>query len=407
MCSSASVVVEQVTADVAGLDEEILALVELKERVDAAITERVGVFDATEGWAADGAYSFACWLRARTDITRTESGQLSRFARTLRTMPATEAAVSDGKLSVTKARLLAGVINERTRERFDDQEAFLLDQIQSLDVDNTKLALAYWKRLADTDGPDPGDPNRNRASVTTGLDGRWHLDADLDPAAGAVVQSVLRAIVDRMHQSGCFAGLGDHDTASRRTADALVEMAHRSSGPDPDRSAVHPEIVIVVPHDRLTENEPDPFAPAPTLVGGGPLNLNDVFRLAFLGAVSKMTIDDQGRPLNLGRTQRLATADQWIALRVRDRGCVAPGCHRPADYCQAHHLQWWDRHGGLTDLANLCLLCSAHHALIHKGWGLHQDPEATWILTRPDGTTPDPPRYSGNQNPRPRTRPPD
>ncbi len=49
-------------------------------------------------------------------------------------------------------------------------------------------------------------------------------------------------------------------------------------------------------------------------------------RLALLGTVSALTTDDDGRPLHLGRKQRLASPDQWIALTVRDRGCVAPGC---------------------------------------------------------------------------------
>jgi len=177
MCSSATAALEGVLATAGGPDDEVLALVELRDRVEAALVDRVGAFDASEGWAADGAYSFACWLRARADVSRSESLQLGRFARTLRSMPATEAAVAEGKLSVAKARLLAGVINDRTRERFDEQESFLVEQIQGLDVDGTAVALRYWKRLADKDGPDPGDLTRNRASMSIGLDDRWHLAA--------------------------------------------------------------------------------------------------------------------------------------------------------------------------------------------------------------------------------------
>jgi hypothetical protein len=175
MCSSASTAVEGVIEAAAGAGEEILALVELIDVAQAALAERVGSFDAAEGWAADGAYSFACWLRARADVTRAESLQLGRFARTLRTMPVTEAAVADGKLSVAKARLLAGVINDRTAERFAEQEGFLVDQVQSLTVDDAKVALDYWKRLADTDGPDPSDPTRTgrgSPSATT-AGGTW------------------------------------------------------------------------------------------------------------------------------------------------------------------------------------------------------------------------------------------
>ncbi|CAA9217075.1 MAG: hypothetical protein AVDCRST_MAG76-476 [uncultured Acidimicrobiales bacterium] len=408
MCSTVTTALEEVLGALGGADEEILALVDMRDRVEAALVERVGVFDATEGWAADGAYSFPCWLRARADVSRGESLQLGRFARTLRSMPATEAAVEAGKLSVAKARLLAGVINERTRARFDDQEAFLVDQVQGLDVDGAAVALRYWKRLADTDGPDPADPTRNRASMTKGWDDRWHLDADLDPVSGAVVSAVLDAIAEKMHQDGRFSGRDEIPSRARRTAESLVEMATRASGPHPDQPAVHPDIVVVVPVERLTENQPDPFAPPAELVGTGPVALDDVLRLSLLGTVSTMAIDGDGRPLNLGRKQRLATPDQWIALNVRDRGCVAPGCDRPAGFCQAHHLAWWDRDLGATDLANLCLVCSHHHHLIHdQGWTLQPRTDGTWNLTRPDHSTVDPPRYPRSQSPRPTARAPD
>jgi len=35
-------------------------VVELRDRVEAALAERVELFDATEGYAVDGAYSFPC-----------------------------------------------------------------------------------------------------------------------------------------------------------------------------------------------------------------------------------------------------------------------------------------------------------------------------------------------------------
>ncbi len=405
MCSTGSAVVEQVLAGAGGVNEEILALVDLAGRVEAALVERVGAFDAAEGWKADGAYSFATWLAARADVTRTDGGRLGRLARMLRTMPVTERALDDGKLSVAKARLLAGVINERTRARFDEHESFLVDHIQGLDLDQAKVVLAHWKGMADTDGPEPGDPTRNRASLTTGLDGRWHLDADFDPASGAIIQAVLAAITDRMHQDGRFNDLGPDNTAARRAADGFVEMAMRASGRNPDQPAVHPDIVVVVPHRWLLRKDPDPLAEAPELLGVGPLDGRDVLRLALFGTISTMTVDDHGRPLDLGRKQRLASSDQRIALWYRDRECVVPGCHRPASWCAAHHLRFWC-HGGPTDLDNLGLTCDHHHHLIHdQRWSIARNPGGAWQLTRPDGTRVAPPRYPGNQPPPSRAGP--
>jgi len=101
-----------------------------------------------------------------------------------------------------------------------------------------------------------------------------------------------------------------------------------------------------------------------------------VLRLAVIGTVSTLTVDDLDRPLNLGRKQRLASQAQWIALTIRDNGCVTPGCEAPP-------------------ILRMALVCSFHHHLIHDaGWKLTARPDATWHLTRPDGTDVEEPRYS-------------
>lgn len=401
MCSSGSATIDEALAGIGGLDGEVVALVELRDRVDAALLERVGVFDAAEQYKDDGAFSFATWLRARADVSRSESQQLGRLARLLRTMPVTDAAVAEAKLSVAKARLLASVINERTRATFDEHESFLVDMVQGLDVDAAAMALTDWKRKADTDGPDPGDPTRNRASITTGFNGRWHFEGDFDPASGAIIKSVLDATVDRMHQDGCFNDLEpENNTAGRRYADATVEMALRSSGRNPDQPSVHPDLIVLVPVDRLIEGKPDLFGASAEIIGHGPIDLVGLYRLGVLGTVSLMTVDDEGRPLYLGRQQRLASCDQWVFQWVRDRGCVIPGCDRPAAWCHSHHRTYWE-HGGTTDIGNLCLVCTAHHHLIHdQHWTIDHLDDGTWTLTRPDGTVVTPPRYPGHQPPR-------
>ena len=103
MCSTLSAVVEQVLAGAGGVDEEIHALVDLAERVEAALIDGVGAFAACEGWKADGAFSFATWLAARADVSRSDASALARLVQNLRTMPATQAALEAGKVSVGKA----------------------------------------------------------------------------------------------------------------------------------------------------------------------------------------------------------------------------------------------------------------------------------------------------------------
>jgi Domain of unknown function (DUF222)/HNH endonuclease len=90
------------------------------------------------------------------------------------------------------------------------------------------------------------------------------------------------------------------------------------------------------------------------------------------------------QPLEVGRTTRVVSPAQRNALIVRDGGCVFPGCGRPPSWCEAHHLRHW-AHGGPTDLANLALLCWAHHRAVHEGgWHLRRDPDGRFTATPPD-----------------------
>jgi len=82
-----------------------------------------------------------------------------------------------------------------------------------------------------------------------------------------------------------------------------------------------------------------------------------VFRDSLTGAV-----------LNLGRTKRCASKDQTLALYARDKGCSFPGCDRPPQWCERHHVVAW-LFGGLTDIDNLTLVCRYHHHSFERlGW---------------------------------------
>ena len=52
------------------------------------------------------------------------------------------------------------------------------------------------------------------------------------------------------------------------------------------------------------------------------------------------------------------------ALVARDRGYRFPGCDRPEQWCDAHHIVHW-ANGGATSVDNLVLLCRRHHRLAH------------------------------------------
>ena len=101
---------------------------------------------------------------------------------------------------------------------------------------------------------------------------------------------------------------------------------------------------------------------------GNPWPASEVGRVLCDCHVTRLVVDADSVPLDLGRTQRLFSAHQRRAATVRDGGCGWPGCSTPARWCELHHLTWWDRDGGPTDLDNLVMLCGPHHRLVHAGF---------------------------------------
>ena len=78
---------------------------------------------------------------------------------------------------------------------------------------------------------------------------------------------------------------------------------------------------------------------------------------------------------------------------LRDRTCRFPGCdHRL--FLEGHHLQHW-ADGGETNLDNLALLCSLHHAYVHeRGYRITQSATGALAFEDPHGraVVPLPPR---------------
>ena len=122
-----------------------------------------------------------------------------------------------------------------------------------------------------------------------------------------------------------------------------------------------------------------PYAVPARLEHAGPVDATTFGLLACSATVRAALLAPGGALLDLGRTQRLATATQKTALLARDGGCVIPGCTVPGDACDAHHVQWWSR-GGPTDLDNMTLVCDRHHDEIHLGdWEIVMRDGVPWV----------------------------
>jgi hypothetical protein len=191
-------------------------------------------------------------------------------------------------------------------------------------------------------------------TLTTAEDGVVLVQGILDKVGGAALRTALEPLAKR-------AGRDDHRKLDRRLGDALVDLSmHALDNGVPSRRT-HMQVTTTL--ETLLGLA---GAPAAEMEFSLPISSKAVERLACDCSVTRILLGSDSTVIDVGRAKRVVSAPQSKALKVRDRGCVWPGCDRPASWTSAHHVVHWI-HGGSTDLPNLVLLCYRHHWMVHEG----------------------------------------
>jgi len=112
--------------------------------------------------------------------------------------------------------------------------------------------------------------------------------------------------------------------------------------------------------------------------GNQPISIATARRMAANGGIIPIVLGGKGEILDLGRETRPFNYYQRIALIERDGGCAF--CGAPPAYTEAHHIRWWARDCGPTDLNNGLLLCSVCHHRIHRdNWEIDIRDHQVWF----------------------------
>lgn len=198
---------------------------------------------------------------------------------------------------------------------------------------------------------------------TDDADGMVTLTARLTPVDSAAVRAVLDAGVRRAMQARREDPQADPRSPGQMRADLLVAAFRHMLDCDAPTSGVKTTVVVRIAHDALA---------AGTGIGeidglAQPVSAQRVRELAADAQVIPAILSGKSEVLDWGRAKRLFTSEQRLALVERDGGCAH--CHAPPSWCEAHHIKWWERDTGPTDLNNGVLLCVRCHHRVHRdGW---------------------------------------
>jgi hypothetical protein len=358
--------------DDASLGEPLIEIRGVIDRSESIFADGVRRFDRSGEYQADGALSLTAWLRWKCKLSGGAAMERVEIARQLEKLPETAAAFANGDLGYQHVAVLAHTAEHVGAAVVRKNEANLLKAAQAMDPGQFTTVAKNFEHRVDAAG---ALAEANRAHdrrylhISEPQDGLVRLDGLLDAEGGATLRTALQPFMKPVKD--------DARTFGQRNVDALVELCRQGSGAKRDGAGPRPQLIIRATVDTLAGTK---GAPAGELEGGGTVPSETVQRYACDSAITRIT--GQGElDHELNHASRTLPAPTRRALEARDRHCVFPGCTRPLNWCDGHHLVWWTR-GGATALPNLALLCRPHHRMVHEeGWRLvrHKDSRFTAI----------------------------
>ena len=276
-------------------------------------------------------------------------------------------AVREGRIGVDVAALFSDALaavpdNDRTRELFGKA----LIKAPGMALHHVRKYVWQAQAFADPAAWEEREERQHAsraASIRDDADGMVTLTARLTPLDAAPVRAVLDAGVRWAMQQRREDPGSDDRTAWQMRADILSDLCRHALDCTEATSGVKTTVVMRTTHADLESGcglgEIDGM---PQPVSAGALR-----RAAADAEVVPAVLGGASEVLDWGRRRRLFSPEQRLALVERDGGCA--WCNAPPSWCEAHHIRWWERDAGPTDLSNGVLLCARCHHRVHKdGW---------------------------------------
>ena len=294
------------------------------------------------------------------------------------TYPHLAPSLASGEIGAQAAALVTRTL-DAVGEHAPSMEARLVARARDLDLGELRRVCQRLQASSDPAAWEERERRQHDArhlSVSEDADGMMLIQARLDPPAAAPVIAWLDAQVKEAFRRRRDGDPRDADarTVGQIRADALVGLARHGMSCDEPTSGVSTTVVVRIGLSELRAGtglgDSDNLA--------GPVSAGTLRAMAADAEIIPMVLGADSEILNVGRARRLFTRAQRLALVERDGGCAM--CHAPPSYCEAHHIRWWDRHLGKTDLDNGVLLCTGCHHRVHRdGWQIETVDGQVWI----------------------------
>ncbi|HVC40418.1 MAG TPA: DUF222 domain-containing protein [Candidatus Saccharimonadales bacterium] len=315
------------------LGERLIRLRHGIDLLELRFAREAAAFATTEEAIAQGSTSPIDWVRHQCGMSANAAGRSIATGEMAGQLPASVAALEAGRIGFGHLSLLAGVARSvqggADAAGFDERpllEMALEHSVSRFTFDCTHArhaadaAAALHEHVTAVDG--------RRLDLRQCDDGRLVVRGLLDAVGGAALRVALGPLCSR-------SGAGDERSRERRLADGLVELAMHAldHGFATDRGGPRTHLQLTASVETVMGMA---GAPGGDLEFAGAVPAATVQRLACDASVRRVLLGPDSAVIDVGRALRVPSGAGRSALRVRDEGCVWPGCERPASWTNAH-----------------------------------------------------------------------
>ena len=288
-------------------------------------------------------------------------------------VPGVEDALADGSVTGEHVRHLKPITD-------NDEAAELLALAPSQSPEEFAKTVNKVRIERDADGWRKRQQKARTVKFFKADNGCVGIRAILPTVEGEQVKAAINEACDAAWRAAhperaeTLGGHNDDEPREQRLADALVALITGEASGGSGRTAV----IVTMQAETLQAQ----------VLGAGPIpteNALDLIGDPRTDIYAAIQATD-GAIMKFGRSRRLASPMQKLALALRDGGiCCKPGCTAHWTWCDADHDPPWDE-GGRTDINKLRHLCGSNcHPHRHEtGANITRQPDGTWTV---DGET--------------------
>ena len=374
-------------AGAAALEEMVVRVAQVERQVRELRLRLARTAEQSRAQEADGATGADAWLARLTGSTPAVVRGGLRLARLLEERyPAVQESFACGQLGESHVRVIVAAAEDVPAGVSEaDRQSAVADLVREavsrrLGVDalrrrSRRMLASVDPRAADTHQAMLLGEQEARAASETWLtlhdngDGSWagrfvvpDLHAHLLMTRLEHLSAPRRLSRNRAGEQVVDETAGDFPGASwgESLGAAFCELVeHLPTDGLSGHGRVGAVIAVHLDHERLLDG-----LGAARLDSGAEISVGEARRLACGSGILPIVYGGASLPLDLGRTSRLHSKAQRMALSAVHDTCAAEGCRRPFAWTEIHHPDSWAR-GGRTDLANALPLCGWHHRRAH------------------------------------------